>query len=120
MLININPNVIDAAKKDINAKTALTLLAQIARCGNHIVVSESIAAIRKIQQINGLGVDVKSIYATIEKKLIQYGALKSKISTYAEVTYDNVPPIHKNHYKSKYYNHPNRIFYSRKLHCRYY
>jgi len=91
MLININPNVIDAAKKDINAKTALTLLAQIARCGNHIVVSESIAAIRKIQQINGLGVDVKSIYATIEKKLIQYGALKSKISTYAEVTYDNVP-----------------------------
>lgn len=116
MLININPNVIDAAKKDINAKTALTLLAQIARCGNHIVVSESIAAIRKIQQINGLGVDVKSIYATIEKKLIQYGALKSKISTYAEVTYDNVPlytktTINQRHLYTLMYQTGNRMSY---------
>lgn len=82
----MNPNIISAAYTCDKAKTTLTMLAQAIRCGNHIVVSDRVTTIKKIQDIDGLGTDVKSIYAVVASKLVYYGDLKKKFSIYVEIT----------------------------------
>lgn len=86
MLLYLNPNVITAASTDNKAKIALTMLAQAARCGNHIVISDSVSDIKKILEIDGIGDDVKNIYGNIAHKLVYYGNLKNIFSVYVEIT----------------------------------